>query len=151
MAEDILLCVDVGGEELTEPWHPAVWSEDAPSMRTQSRLDVVKEGLRHFVQHKARFSNRHRFGVCMLSDDASWVLDFTTEEDIVQATINSMEVLPSHDDSGAFEFDKLVAPMMMVGIRPPSTVKALAFTIDVVCSVLRDSCLVWRPLNSATA
>ena len=60
----------------------------------ETRLDVVKAGLHHFVRHKSRLSSKHRFGVCMLAGEASWVLDFTSEIDIVLATINSLQVVP---------------------------------------------------------
>ena len=50
----------------------------------------------------------------MLAGEASWVLDFTSEIDIVLATINSLQVVPGSSPSEPFEFDKLTALLMQV-------------------------------------
>lgn len=110
-AEDILFIVDVGADELNET---AAGSAAAAESPAESRLDVVKAGLQHFVRHKSRLSSKHRFGVCMLAGDALWVLDFTPEIDIVLATVNSLQVVPGSNPSEPFEFDELTALLTQV-------------------------------------
>ena len=108
--EDILLCVDVGVAELDEPWP----SEAENPKAAPTRLDVVKQGLQHFIRHKSRFNKKHRFGLCILTDEASWILDLTADIDIVLAMVNSLQVVPSSSGSETFEFDKLTALLTQV-------------------------------------
>jgi hypothetical protein len=92
--EEILLCLDVHNE-MGEAWGEG----------SVSRLDVVKAALGHFVRHKAAMNPQHRFGVCVLSDDASLVLEPTEEIGLVLAMIDACREAPN---PASFDFTKLV-------------------------------------------
>ena len=92
--QSILLCVDVC-EENAEPWSTA-----EPFGPT--RLAVIKQTLAAFVRRKASADRRHRFGVCLLGDSTLVHLPFTSELQLVLATIDSLSVVKCQQ---RFDFD----------------------------------------------
>lgn len=96
LPEDILLCIDVC-EEMGQPW-------DSRDPQSQTRLSAIKQGLSSFVQRKSSFDRRHRFGVCLLVNDCLLVQEFTSDQGMILATIDSLGVLEARPE---FQFDQL--------------------------------------------
>ena len=82
---------------MAEPWSPA-----EPFGPT--RLAVIKQTLAAFVRRKASADRRHRFGVCLLGDSTLVHLPFTSELQLVLATIDSLSVVKCQQ---RFDFDGL--------------------------------------------
>lgn len=98
MREDILLCIDVS-PEMGQPWN---------DVSTESRLDSIKSVIGFFVKHKHGFDPRHRFGICAFGDDASLLLDFTNDSELVLGMVGS---LIAGRSSPSFDFSRLFNKM----------------------------------------
>jgi hypothetical protein len=103
MPERIVLCIDVS-DEMDSPW---------PLQGTQAynRLKVLQQTLQQFVQLKAYFDSRHSFAVCALADSAEWLLDFTTDVDMVCTVLAGLHVQQGCDP--AFDFQSLFKLMQV--------------------------------------
>eukprot|EP00611_Tribonema_gayanum_P001475 TRINITY_DN1107_c0_g1_i1.p1 TRINITY_DN1107_c0_g1~~TRINITY_DN1107_c0_g1_i1.p1 ORF type:complete len:344 (+),score=128.20 TRINITY_DN1107_c0_g1_i1:119-1033(+) len=108
--ERIVLCVDVG-DEMDSPW-------DLKGGKTLPRLTVVKKALQNFVQLKSWFSPRHSFALCSLTDEAEWLLDFTSDAEMVQNMLEGLHV--QHGCDAAFDLGKLFATLQKHCPPPPT-------------------------------
>lgn len=121
LPEDILLCIDVC-EEMGQPW-------DSRDPQSQTRLSAIKQGLTSFVQRKSSFDRRHRFGICLLVNDCLLVQEFTSDQGMILATIDSLGVLEARPE---FQFDQLFACVEKVplGLRLSNEKSGVLLTLS---------------------
>ncbi|KAL2940213.1 BRISC and BRCA1-A complex member 1 [Bienertia sinuspersici] len=95
--EDILFCVDVDSESLSE------MKNTGPNGRPITRLDSMKQSILLFMHAKLTINPLHRFAFASLSNSASWVRkEFSSDVDSAIAAFRSLSVTsPSSSSSVA--------------------------------------------------
>nr|KAJ3422444.1 Component of the BRCA1-A complex [Polyrhizophydium stewartii] len=82
--EKLLFAVDIGQESGCELLK-------TPDGGLVTRLECTKRLLKRFVHLKHALSKAHEFGVCTITDSASWSLHFTPEPDVAIAAIDNIQ------------------------------------------------------------
>lgn len=96
--ERLVVCLDVGAE-MASPW-------DAKKADGPSRFEVVVDGLKNWVVQKEMLSpGRQEYALVALGSNAELVFSWTTERDILIATLDS---LSPRSDAGPVDLGSLV-------------------------------------------
>ncbi|GFP88065.1 hypothetical protein PHJA_000950200 [Phtheirospermum japonicum] len=80
-SEDILFCIDVGPETMTE------MKVNGPNGRPYTRLESIKQAILLFVHAKLSINPDHRFAFSALSKTTYWVLTSEQKNDIKYGTM----------------------------------------------------------------
>ncbi|XP_057516415.1 uncharacterized protein LOC130797716 [Amaranthus tricolor] len=102
--EDILFCVDVDNECLTE------MKNTGPNGRPITRLDSIQQSILLFIHTKLTINPDHRFAFALLSKSAAWVRkDFTSDIDSAIAAFRGLSVIPSGGEADLTQLFRIAA------------------------------------------
>ncbi|KAL2917364.1 hypothetical protein HK105_203028 [Polyrhizophydium stewartii] len=113
--EKLLFAVDIGQESGCELLK-------TPDGGLVTRLECTKRLLKRFVHLKHALSKAHEFGVCTITDSASWSLHFTPEPDVAIAAIDNIQfcdrLFPSCDLRSLFDLMQVSLIAMVTPCKP---------------------------------
>ncbi|KAL3655694.1 hypothetical protein CASFOL_000090 [Castilleja foliolosa] len=91
-SEDILFCIDVGPETMTE------MKVNGPNGRPYTRLESIKQAILLFVHAKLSINPDHRFAFSALSKTTYWLRkEFSSEVESANAAMRGISVDSSSD------------------------------------------------------
>ncbi|CAN8273187.1 unnamed protein product [Cochlearia groenlandica] len=89
-SEDILICVDVDAESMTE------MKTTGSNGRPLSRMECVKQAIVLFIHNKLSINSDHRFAFATLSKSATWLKkDFTSNAESAIASLRGLSATKS--------------------------------------------------------
>jgi len=63
----------------------------SPVQKKTTRLDLIKYAIRSFVYTKQRMNQYHEYAVMILTTEATWNTDFTTDLELLMKKVNSLQ------------------------------------------------------------
>jgi hypothetical protein len=102
--EDVIFCVDLSSEM------GEMWVESGGG----TRLDIVKKSIANFIRLKSALSLCHRFGLCVITDDVSLLLEPTSDIELVFSMVETLAHSPT---ASSFDFACLFYRIEQVGNR----------------------------------
>ncbi|KAL3650765.1 hypothetical protein CASFOL_007168 [Castilleja foliolosa] len=101
-SEDILFCIDVGPETMTE------MKMNGPNGRPYTRLDSIKQAILLFVHAKLSINPDHRFAFSALSKTTYWLRkEFSSEVESANAAMQGISVDSSSSNADLTQLFKV--------------------------------------------
>eukprot|EP00300_Choanocystis_sp_HF-7_P034887 c47968_g1_i1.p1 GENE.c47968_g1_i1~~c47968_g1_i1.p1 ORF type:complete len:282 (-),score=52.95 c47968_g1_i1:230-1075(-) len=147
--EQIVFCIDVCSE--MDGMELMGKGSEVEGQRLLTRLDCVKAVVSNFVAVKLSMRPDHEFALVVLSDRATWKLDFTSDATTFNFALHSLAAAGRHE---SFDFGTLFAELDdHVSVpppsgRPPYTVRAIVlFARSGVASAVPAPASPWSLLR----